>query len=184
MYIQSDGAKGELVFNLWSFQMGFRLNNKLSVLGPMAIFPRTVFSWNINTVQDINEESLSLFFALEPKLDLLVLGIGDEYLTPTDTTRLLRLVRKHKINCEILPTEHVRHSGRQIARFRFTHSVEIRLVSGHRNVQFFEFRKSYGCWGISAADKYSLWRWWCCRNYFSQAIVGFMSCSSGLMSKV
>jgi NADH dehydrogenase [ubiquinone] 1 alpha subcomplex assembly factor 3 len=38
------------------------------VLGPMAIFPRTVLSWNVGSVDDINEDSLSLFCMLEPKI--------------------------------------------------------------------------------------------------------------------
>jgi hypothetical protein len=49
-------------------QIGFRLNNGMYVLGPMAIFPRTVLSWNVGSVDEINEDSLSLFCLLEPKI--------------------------------------------------------------------------------------------------------------------
>ncbi|KAJ9584826.1 hypothetical protein L9F63_020823, partial [Diploptera punctata] len=86
-------------------QVGFRLNNGMFILGPMAIFPRTVLSWNIGIVEDINEESLSLFCLLEPKPDILVLGVGDA----TNSTRLnkqvLSYMVKNRINIEVLPTE-------------------------------------------------------------------------------
>ena len=38
------------------------------MLGPMAIFPRTVLSWNVGNVLAINEDSLILFCLLEPKI--------------------------------------------------------------------------------------------------------------------
>ncbi|XP_063240376.1 NADH dehydrogenase [ubiquinone] 1 alpha subcomplex assembly factor 3 isoform X1 [Bacillus rossius redtenbacheri] len=86
-------------------QLGFRLNNGMSVLGPMAIFPRSVLSWNVESSRDINEDSLSLFFVLEPKIDILVLGIGDEGNNFRLWEDLYRTIHRHKINVEILPTE-------------------------------------------------------------------------------
>ena len=58
------------VFKLYilSFQIGFRLNNKVSVIGPIALFPKSVLSWNVKNAADITEESLSIFTILEPKL--------------------------------------------------------------------------------------------------------------------
>ena len=38
------------------------------MLGPMAIFPRTVLSWNVGNVQAVNEDSLLLFCLIEPKI--------------------------------------------------------------------------------------------------------------------
>jgi NADH dehydrogenase [ubiquinone] 1 alpha subcomplex assembly factor 3 len=38
------------------------------VFGPMVIFPHTVLSWNVSQVDAINEDSLSLFSLLEPKI--------------------------------------------------------------------------------------------------------------------
>lgn len=87
--------------------MGFRLNNKIKVLGPMAIFPRSVLSWNVCTVDDINEDSLSLFWVLEPKIEILVIGVGEEQVTPALANAISTITRKHKINTEILPTEQV-----------------------------------------------------------------------------
>ncbi|KAL5289040.1 hypothetical protein ACFFRR_009316 [Megaselia abdita] len=103
-------------------QYGFRLNNDLVVMGPMAIFPKSVLSWNVNNHHDINEDSLSLFCALEPKIDLLVLGIGDVPVTPELSKRILGFMRKHKINIEILKTEQA------CATFNFL-SAESRVVA-------------------------------------------------------
>ncbi|XP_021918608.1 uncharacterized protein LOC110829308 isoform X2 [Zootermopsis nevadensis] len=64
-----------LMINSYS-QFGFRLNNGMYILGPMAIFPRTVLSWNVGSERDINEDSLSLFCLLEPKIALPCVGSG------------------------------------------------------------------------------------------------------------
>lgn len=73
----------------------------------MVIFPRTVISWNVNEVDDINEHSLRLFLALEPKLELLIIGIGDANVTPELSKRLLSIVKEYGIRVEILKTESV-----------------------------------------------------------------------------
>ena len=46
------------------------------VLGPMAIFPRTVLSWNVGNVNAINEDSLLLFCLIEPKIGKKILCYG------------------------------------------------------------------------------------------------------------
>uniref|UniRef100_A0A1A9WW31 NADH dehydrogenase [ubiquinone] 1 alpha subcomplex assembly factor 3 n=1 Tax=Glossina brevipalpis TaxID=37001 RepID=A0A1A9WW31_9MUSC len=89
-------------------QYGFRLNNDMVVIGPIAVFPKSVLSWNVNNLNDINEESLSLFTALEPKLDVLIVGTGDQEMTPNFSKRILHFMRTHKINTEVLRTEQVR----------------------------------------------------------------------------
>lgn len=103
-------------------QAGFRLNNGINVVGPMAIFPRTVLAWNIGTAEDINEASLSLFAILEPKIDILVIGVGDEKITPDFSRRIIEYMRKHRINVEVLSTEQacttfnfLNHEGRVVA---------------------------------------------------------------------
>jgi NADH dehydrogenase [ubiquinone] 1 alpha subcomplex assembly factor 3 len=42
----------------------------MMTVGPIALFARTVLSWNVSSHEDINEESLSLFTTLEPKIGL------------------------------------------------------------------------------------------------------------------
>lgn len=71
----------------------------------MAIFPRSVLSWNVESHEDITEESLSLFTALEPKIDLLVVGIGDQQTTPAFTRKIIEFMKKYRINVEVLNTE-------------------------------------------------------------------------------
>lgn len=73
----------------------------------MAIFPRSILSWNIQTVDDITEESLSLFCVMEPKLEILVIGVGDGDVSPALSNRIKGITRKYKINVEILPTNQV-----------------------------------------------------------------------------
>lgn len=83
---------------------GFKLNNGVQVLGPMVIFPKTVLGWDVAGVHDITPTSLALFSILEPKPDVLVIGIGDKgSKIPLETIHFLR---KKKINMEILATEH------------------------------------------------------------------------------
>ncbi|KAI4468439.1 nuclear protein e3-3 [Holotrichia oblita] len=86
-------------------QTGFRLNNDMTVLGPMAIFPRSVLSWNVGKPDDIDEESLCLFTVLEPKIDILVVGVGDKVHDLSFHKKLFPFARKHNINLEILPTD-------------------------------------------------------------------------------
>lgn len=89
----------------------------------MYIFFRTVISWNIHSIHDVNEDSLQLFSVLEPKLDILVLGTGDQ---TNDTDFMLTVIkysRKHKISVEILPTDQA------VSTFNFLNS-EGRCVAG------------------------------------------------------
>ncbi|XP_027989262.1 NADH dehydrogenase [ubiquinone] 1 alpha subcomplex assembly factor 3 isoform X1 [Eptesicus fuscus] len=48
---------------------GFVVNGN-RVLGPCALLPHSVLQWNVGSHLDITEESLSLFWMLEPPLDL------------------------------------------------------------------------------------------------------------------
>lgn len=86
-------------------QAGFRLNNDMTVLGPMVIFPRSVLSWNVTNVNDINEESLSLFTVLDPKIDILVVGVGNKLKDLSFHKKLFPFSHKYKINLEILSTD-------------------------------------------------------------------------------
>jgi hypothetical protein len=55
-------------FQITSFNgVGFQINNTIRVFGPIIIFPKTIYSWNINDFKQINADSLSLFKFLDPK---------------------------------------------------------------------------------------------------------------------
>lgn len=111
-----------LMINSYS-QYGFRLNNSLFVLGPMAIFPKTVLSWNVESLDDINAAALSLVTVLEPKVDILILGLGDADVTPEFSKKILTFVKHHRINVEVLRTETA------CATFNFL-NAESRMVAG------------------------------------------------------
>lgn len=66
---------------------------------------RTVLSWNVDNMHDINEESLRLVSLLEPKIDILIVGTGDAEVSPAFTKRILKFMKKYKINVEVLRTE-------------------------------------------------------------------------------
>ncbi|XP_076360586.1 NADH dehydrogenase [ubiquinone] 1 alpha subcomplex assembly factor 3 [Tachypleus tridentatus] len=83
--------------------IGFRLNNGLFVFGPMAVFPRSVLQWNVKNVEDIHPDSLSLFYLLEPKIDLLIVGTGGVRSNKIDYS-VIKFMASKKINMEILPT--------------------------------------------------------------------------------
>lgn len=95
-------------------QIGFRLNNGNMILGPLAMFNKAVFSWNIAEDTDITEDSLSLFLHLEPQLDVLVIGLSDFDVNHFAIVKVIAAIRKkYRYNIELLPTE------RAIAAFNF-----------------------------------------------------------------
>lgn len=53
-------------------------DNRL-LMGPIAVFPTTVLCWNVKAGKDINGGALSLFSVLEPKPDIIVLGLETTY---------------------------------------------------------------------------------------------------------
>jgi len=87
------------------------------------LFFRSVLQWNVNDYQSINEETLSLFCLLEPKLDVLVIGIGDHTVTPALSKHILKFIRKYNINIELLTTEQA------CTTFNFL-NAENRIVAG------------------------------------------------------
>ncbi|XP_049883935.1 NADH dehydrogenase [ubiquinone] 1 alpha subcomplex assembly factor 3 [Pectinophora gossypiella] len=83
---------------------GFRLNNGITVLGPVAIFPRTMLSWQVRGAEDVTADSLRLFKVLEPKIDLLVIGLETKERPALDA--VFRASRTAGLNVELLPVEH------------------------------------------------------------------------------
>ncbi|XP_046542666.1 NADH dehydrogenase [ubiquinone] 1 alpha subcomplex assembly factor 3-like [Haliotis rubra] len=101
--------------------VGFKLNNGFRIFGPCAVFPRSVLHWNVSGPEDISQDSLSLFTILEPKIDILVLGIGDK--GAKYDTSIIKYLRSNKINVEVLPTDQA------CSTFNFLNS-ERRYVAG------------------------------------------------------
>ncbi|XP_048737848.1 uncharacterized protein LOC125652571 isoform X2 [Ostrea edulis] len=85
-------------------QSGFVLqNDNIRIIGPTVFFPREVLHWNIKSVEDIHEASLSMFTLLEPKVDILLIGVGSHMERISSVA--LKYLRVNQINFEVLPTE-------------------------------------------------------------------------------
>jgi NADH dehydrogenase [ubiquinone] 1 alpha subcomplex assembly factor 3 len=85
-------------------QNGFYINDKIAAIGPIVIFPKSIYSWNIEDEKEITEKSLSIFPMIEPKPDILIIGYGSK--TNKIDPEIPKWLIKNKIkNFEILPTE-------------------------------------------------------------------------------
>ena len=84
-------------------EYGFTINQNIKAVGPVIMFPKTIFSWNVEGTEDINERSLSLFKHLEPKVDILIIGTGDGH-TKINPEIAKWLIRNKINNFEILRT--------------------------------------------------------------------------------
>ncbi|XP_014222735.1 uncharacterized protein LOC106649688 [Trichogramma pretiosum] len=86
-------------------EQGFVLNNGIRTVGPLILFPKTMLSWNIACSEDMNEDSFSLLLNMHPKLDVVVVGLDDNYPANSPIVKKVKdIFRKHKINVEVLPT--------------------------------------------------------------------------------
>uniref|UniRef100_A0A915CGI0 NADH dehydrogenase [ubiquinone] 1 alpha subcomplex assembly factor 3 n=1 Tax=Parascaris univalens TaxID=6257 RepID=A0A915CGI0_PARUN len=103
-------------------RMGFRMISGDFLYGPIAIFPKAVLSWRVLTPADINEQSIEFFTLLEPKLDVLVVGPGDQKNVDAVRRRITPVLIKHKIGLEIMNTEDA------VATFNFL-NAECRYVA-------------------------------------------------------
>lgn len=81
------------------------MNQHVQVIGPIILFPKTVFSWHIESVEAITSDSLSIFSVIQPKVDTLIIGTGEFDTTKHIGKNLLDIAHKQKINVEILTTE-------------------------------------------------------------------------------
>jgi hypothetical protein len=117
-------------------QVGFRLNNGMYILGPMAIFPRTVLSWNVGSVNEVNEDSLSLFCLLEPK-------IGKNIQCNPDIMRIYKIWKNACSNMYLTEM----HKWRQAAAGC---SVARRVLAGQSVVTcLLASQWSHACWPVS-----------------------------------
>ncbi|XP_076236760.1 NADH dehydrogenase [ubiquinone] 1 alpha subcomplex assembly factor 3 [Calliopsis andreniformis] len=84
--------------------LGFKLVGDVMVVGPLVIFPKHLFCWNVGSANDINEKSLSLFTIIEPKLDIVVLGLETQY-DMKAIKEMKRPLLEKNISVEVLPVE-------------------------------------------------------------------------------
>ncbi|XP_061174757.1 uncharacterized protein LOC133183880 [Saccostrea echinata] len=78
-------------------------NDNIRIIGPTVFFPREVLHWNVKGIEDINEASLSLFTLIDPKVDVLLIGVGNRM--ERLSQEALKYLRVNKINFDVLPTE-------------------------------------------------------------------------------
>ncbi|XP_007256741.2 NADH dehydrogenase [ubiquinone] 1 alpha subcomplex assembly factor 3 [Astyanax mexicanus] len=80
---------------------GFNIDGN-RVIGPCAVVPPAILQWNVGSHKDITVESLALFYLLEPRIEVLVLGTGSrtERLDPN----ILSFLRQKGIAVEIQDT--------------------------------------------------------------------------------
>ncbi|XP_022188383.2 NADH dehydrogenase [ubiquinone] 1 alpha subcomplex assembly factor 3 [Nilaparvata lugens] len=98
-------GRGPLMINTYSSH-GFRLNNGLFAVGPVILFPSTVISWNVANDEDIHEESLSIFSKIEPKFDIVLVGLAGKVSESGEhMNRIQKIFHRLKINCEVMNTE-------------------------------------------------------------------------------
>ncbi|CAD5225934.1 unnamed protein product [Bursaphelenchus xylophilus] len=104
-------------------QTGFRMYDLNFLWGPIACFPTVAVSWKVKTPEEINEESLDMFFALRPKLDVLVLGVGARKNVDIVRKNVVKVAAKHRVGLELMVTEDA------VTTFNFL-NAEHRYVAG------------------------------------------------------
>ncbi|XP_004625132.1 NADH dehydrogenase [ubiquinone] 1 alpha subcomplex assembly factor 3 [Octodon degus] len=80
---------------------GFMVNGN-RVLGPCALLPHSMLQWNVGSHLDITEESFSLFWMLEPRIEIVVVGTGNR--TERLHSLLLQAMRRRGIAVEVQDT--------------------------------------------------------------------------------
>ncbi|XP_050434467.1 NADH dehydrogenase [ubiquinone] 1 alpha subcomplex assembly factor 3 [Adelges cooleyi] len=102
--LNNNNIKDGIMISAYS-QFGFRLNNNFQVLGPIICFPNSILAWYIDSDKDINEDSLSLLFHLEPMPNVVILGIGDNMFRKSIDKLVLSATKKYGCNIEVLPID-------------------------------------------------------------------------------
>ncbi|XP_051549594.1 NADH dehydrogenase [ubiquinone] 1 alpha subcomplex assembly factor 3 [Myxocyprinus asiaticus] len=97
--LQKEASGGTIIYSY--SPRGFNIDGN-KVFGPCAVIPPAILQWNVGCHTDITVESLSLFYLLEPRIEVLVLGTGSrtERLDPN----VLAFLKKKGIAVEIQDT--------------------------------------------------------------------------------
>jgi len=102
---------------------GFRMYDGSFLYGPIVVFPTIALSWRVPKAIDITPESLKIFFMLQPKPDVVVLGVGAKKNIDLVKRQIGDCFQKHRIGLELAPTEDA------IPTFNFL-NFEYRTVGG------------------------------------------------------
>ncbi|UXI22651.1 pre-rRNA-processing protein TSR1 [Sarcoptes scabiei] len=87
-------------------EFGFSFANGPFASGPIILFPSFIFQWKVKTIDDITPESLILFQMIEPRIELLILGIGHtKYWSAKSLNNLQKTLKQlTNLKIEIMPT--------------------------------------------------------------------------------
>ena len=80
---------------------GFTIQGN-KAFGPVAILPKSYFSWKVKSSCDINVESLQLFTVVEPRIEILVIGTGEKVSQLSKDVKMY--LKKFNISYEVLDT--------------------------------------------------------------------------------
>jgi uncharacterized protein len=80
---------------------GFQIDGHI-VNGSVALFKGMFLKWNVKSMEEITEESLSLFRILNPNLEILVIGTGDS--SQRVSPNIMKHLKQHGILVEALPS--------------------------------------------------------------------------------
>ncbi|XP_028855005.1 NADH dehydrogenase [ubiquinone] 1 alpha subcomplex assembly factor 3 [Denticeps clupeoides] len=111
---------GGILIHSYSPQ-GFNIDGN-RVYGPCAVLPSAILQWNVGSCNDITAASLTLFYMIEPRIEVLVLGTGGrvERINP----ETIAFLRKKGIAVEIQDTPNA------CATFNFLSSERRRIAAG------------------------------------------------------
>ncbi|XP_043259206.1 NADH dehydrogenase [ubiquinone] 1 alpha subcomplex assembly factor 3 [Colletes gigas] len=82
--------------------IGFKFNIAKAIIGPVALFPKTILCWNVKNGENINKKTLSLFLVLDPKPDVIVIGLETQY-KYSKILDIKSIFTEHDIRVEIHP---------------------------------------------------------------------------------
>ncbi|KAG5275092.1 hypothetical protein AALO_G00143470 [Alosa alosa] len=97
--MQKEQGGGAMIYSY--SPRGFNIDGN-RVIGPCAVIPPAILQWNVGSYKDITIESLALFYMIEPRIEVLVLGTGGrvERIDP----EILKVLRKKGIAVEVQDT--------------------------------------------------------------------------------
>ncbi|KAJ8258345.1 hypothetical protein COCON_G00173570 [Conger conger] len=115
--MQREQSGGVLIYSYSS--RGFNIDGN-GVIGPCALLPPSILQWNVGNYKDITVESLALFYMVEPRIEVLILGTGSR--VERLDRDILKFMRKKGIAVEVQDTPNA------CATFNFL-SSERRIVA-------------------------------------------------------
>ncbi|XP_066597473.1 NADH dehydrogenase [ubiquinone] 1 alpha subcomplex assembly factor 3 [Prorops nasuta] len=82
----------------------FYFNNQMKVVGSMIVFPETLLAWNVHTALEITEPSLELLAVLNPRPEIVIIGLDKQYDWPV-VNGIRDILRKFGYPSEIMPVQ-------------------------------------------------------------------------------